>query len=298
MLGSGIGHAQIAPPVGFEPFDAVGPETGAIGAGLSDLILTDLAMLDDELRYKDCSLTVVAWGKDRAAIEQEIALQKTDAFDPDTRITPTLIDPGVIVRGSVEASSTSITWSVRAENATSGEIMWTDAGTAGPNDILQVSGGIARRLAESLCPERPSTRHLAPRARTYVGTVSLEGAGDGISFTAAGAVAFEESGPDTDSFVALEGRLGVRFSADDCTPFEGTLPLFGELYLNAPRKGQHGIALFSEAFPVTCNGVSLEMALLSMIAPCEPGITNADETQLEGSASCGSIDYKWELRLQ
>ena len=134
--------------------------------------------------------------------------------------------------------------------------------------------------------------------RVYFGTLLLSGKGGNMSYRASGEIVFKESGPGSDSFSSIGGWLDVLYSVDDCAAFQGALPLFGELYIDTPEEGKHQIALMTDGFEVNCHGVNLPQGLLTVMTPCDPGTSDANNRGLSGASSCGGIEYKWQLTKQ
>ena len=136
--------------------------------------------------------------------------------------------------------------------------------------------------------------------RVYYGTLLFSGKGENMSFRASGEIAFKESGPGSDSFNSVGGWLDVRYTVDDCPPFQCVLPLHGELYLDTPEQGKHQIAWFTEAFEVSCHGIKLPQGVLTVLAPCDgkSGTSDAKNLALRGASSCAGIDFKWQLTRQ
>jgi hypothetical protein len=83
---------------GIEKFTVVGggSELAPLGSGMADMLYTDL------FKQPPCEFTLVEWPK-RAAILEELALQRTEYVDPSTRVEAGhLIDPEILIRGRAE----------------------------------------------------------------------------------------------------------------------------------------------------------------------------------------------------
>ena len=134
------------PSVAIVPFKGSGPNA-YMGRGLADMVVTDLV----QLAPPRCKLAVVEWAR-RAEVEAEIKLQQRPEFDPSTRVKPgQMIDPRYFVEGSVTTSQTETGWSLQLRDSKTNRVVARDAGKASNDDVLNVSGAIARRLIASLC---------------------------------------------------------------------------------------------------------------------------------------------------
>ncbi|WP_445957239.1 hypothetical protein [Yeosuana sp.] len=145
-------------------------------------------------------------------------------------------------------------------------------------------------------------------ARIYYGMVMIQGEGDGVSFNAFGFITFKETGKNTDSFNSITGSLNVYYAVDDCTAFQGKLPLAGELYLYETEEDRsfaggthHGISFFADSFEINCHGVNIPQGLLAVMAPCDGGAYGKSIEEgkiLVGDGNCEGINIKWKLTKQ
>jgi len=134
------------PAVAIVPFKGSGPNA-YMGKGLAEMVVTDVV----QLAPPRCKLVVVEWAR-RAEVEAEIKLQQRPEFDPSTRVKPGhLIDPRYFVEGSVTTSQTETGWSLQLRDSKTNRVVARDSGKASNDDVLHVSGAIARRLINSLC---------------------------------------------------------------------------------------------------------------------------------------------------
>jgi len=134
------------PAVAIVPFKGSGPNA-YMGKGLAEMVVTDVV----QLAPPRCKLVVVEWAR-RAEVEAEIKLQQRPEFDPSTRVKPgQLIDPRYFVEGSVTTSQTETGWSLQLRDSKTNRVVARDSGKASNDDVLHVSGAIARRLIASLC---------------------------------------------------------------------------------------------------------------------------------------------------
>jgi hypothetical protein len=149
----------------FKDFDITSAiaALGVLRRGMPDMLLTDLAA------STSCPFTLVEWAR-RAGVEQEIALQQTEYFDPDARVEPGhLIDPEVFIRGRIEDRPGSpprhaiIVWLEDAK---------TGARLSGDVSVVTIGEGFfgaEQRLAkliirDLICARRPSQAVAGPPA--------------------------------------------------------------------------------------------------------------------------------------
>lgn len=132
--------------IGIAPFTATGPNP-QLGKGLADMLITAMS----GAHAGDCDALVVEV-EHRADLLREIALSNSHLADPSTRLrTDQLIDPAVMVRGSVATTATSATWTLEIVDQATGNVIGGDSGTADGADIFDAPTDMAQRLLDQIC---------------------------------------------------------------------------------------------------------------------------------------------------
>jgi len=137
--------------IGEISFD--GPPTAEpyLGSALYGLILGDLLhQVEEGGPYEDCDAVIVDL-KSRPLAEAEIKLQQSEYFDPATRLEPGhFIDPTHMLSGHLGLENGQFTWFVEIVDLENGGSVAV-TGTKAEDDYLDISGEIARQVAEALC---------------------------------------------------------------------------------------------------------------------------------------------------
>jgi hypothetical protein len=154
--------------IGIGPFTGTGPNA-QLGKGLADMLITSMT----GAQSGDCTAQVVEV-EHRADLLREIALSNSKLADPRSRLrTDQLIDPAVLVRGSVATTATSATWTLEIVDQATGNVIGGDSGSANGLDIFTAPDDIAQRLLDQICgPDYQVTIEINAMvvADSYVGT--------------------------------------------------------------------------------------------------------------------------------
>lgn len=140
--------ASTTAPVGVDTahFTGTGPEPH-LGRGLARMINTELV----NARSGDCTPTVVEL-EHRADVQREIDLANSRISDPRSRIPRgNLLDAAVLIRGNVATTASSASWTVNLVDASTGDVIGTEAGSASLGDVLDAPADIAQQIADRLC---------------------------------------------------------------------------------------------------------------------------------------------------
>jgi curli biogenesis system outer membrane secretion channel CsgG len=144
-----------------------------LGAGLDDILITDLFQAKEGI---DCPVEVFVdrQSDDFRAIQQEVRLQQSPAFDPSTRVTPLYntrrYTPTIRITAALTASGNSLTGSIVAREISSGQVKASQPVARSTNSILNGFPQELHKLLEELCEPGPPER--------FAGTVSGTGTYD------------------------------------------------------------------------------------------------------------------------
>jgi len=141
------------PAIAVSEITFAGPPTAEpyLGSGLSDLIPGDLLhQLEKGGPYEKCDAVIVDV-KNQAIAEAEIKLQQSEFFDPATRIEPGhFTEPTHMLTGHLALENGQFTWFVEIHDLKNGGSVAV-TGTKPEDDYFDISGEIARQVAEALC---------------------------------------------------------------------------------------------------------------------------------------------------
>jgi hypothetical protein len=130
--------------VGVRPFTGSDPD---LGRGLANMVIGELA----NARSGDCTATVVEV-EHRADVQREIALANSGLVAPNSRVpSGNLIDPAIYVQGTVDHNGATTTWTLDIVDASTGNRIGGDSGTANGTAIFDAPAGIAQRLLDQIC---------------------------------------------------------------------------------------------------------------------------------------------------
>lgn len=110
--------------IGITPFSAAADSTiPEIGRSISELLVNPLAGELARPEYRDCRISAVAVGKERAEILRELEFQKSRFVDPKSRAGDGhLVPVNMTITGTATASGSAITWTATVLDAESKEI--------------------------------------------------------------------------------------------------------------------------------------------------------------------------------
>ena len=133
-------------PFGVRAFTATGPNT-QLGRGLAEMLVSELANTSSG----DCEPEQVEVIR-RGDVLRELALANSGQVAPGSRIPAgNLVDAAYYIQGTVDTTATTTSWSLEIVDATTGNAIGGDSGTANGADIFNAPGGIAQRLVDQLC---------------------------------------------------------------------------------------------------------------------------------------------------
>lgn len=122
-------------------------DVAAMAPGYSGLLITDWLGRPNP----PCKLTQVEWIR-RADAMREIELGKSPHADRKTFPKPgQLTQPDVFVSGRLTDDGSNVSWVIEAHDATTGELIAEDHGSAPGDKILDQTEAIADRLSKKLC---------------------------------------------------------------------------------------------------------------------------------------------------
>ena len=314
LLAGGLAPASIdaaaapRPAIAIQNFTGSGPQAH-LGRGLAAMLGTDL--------WGSPCYDVVEWAR-RSDLLAEIRLQQSKWVDPATRVTPRLIQPKVLVEGSVSSTASSVSWNLRIRERATGRVIGGDRGsTAG--SIFTAELALAKRLRklleEALCGDRYTGR--------FTGHTRESAGGQTVEMTFSGTVTFMRSSPagvptpfrsytiekiDWSTTVTLSGRCrgtGTESASlrNDRSPGNmlaiatAATPGKGRLYrlnFNVHRPT-------SSTFSAACEGgVTIQYPwspLAQVVTAAAPFYTDAAATRLRGSYTVPGtpISYTWDL---
>lgn len=186
--------------IAVKEFGAVGAgsEIAVGAAGMDDMLVTDL------VNSTKCAITVVEWAR-RGEIEQEIALQHSEYFDPATAVEEGhLIDPEIFVNGRFEdrrgtpQRTAMVAWleDAKAGAKISREVSVVDLGDRYFDNETRLAklivDLICARSAPTPTPEAPTPPPPPPPpVDTYSGSFSGVAEADGVHIEWSGNVVFD-----------------------------------------------------------------------------------------------------------
>lgn len=144
-----------------------------LGPGLDSILVTDLFEAKEGI---DCPVEIYVdrQSNEFRAIQQEVQLQNSPAFDPGTRVTPLYntrrYTPTVRITAALTASGNSLTGSIAARDISSGAVKASHPVNRRTNTLLNGFPDELHRLLEELCEPGPPER--------FAGTVSGTGTYD------------------------------------------------------------------------------------------------------------------------
>jgi hypothetical protein len=123
-------------------------EPSILTHGVPNMLVTDLGALQDG---KPCKFTQVELMR-RSEVIKEIRLQQTKYFDPKSRVrTGQLLNPTLVVNGSLSQAGGEIAYTVQVVNAKTGKVKGTATGRTAGGDIFGVMSTMAQQVAKIIC---------------------------------------------------------------------------------------------------------------------------------------------------
>jgi TolB-like protein len=174
--------------VSVEDFSGATGDWAVLNRGLTDMLITDLVPQTEK-----CKGAVVANSRDRKAIEGELNLQKSDAFDPATRVARDFIKPDVVVTGRLENAGGGLDVTLTLTDARSGEVIATITDRLSGSDWTTDEARLADKLARRVC-RQPEAYQVAVKVQATGEFVAYRGQG-----TAEGLVVARAQNGDADS---------------------------------------------------------------------------------------------------
>jgi len=174
-----------------------------LGSGLDDILITDLFQAREGI---DCPVEVFVdrQSDDFRAIQQEVRLQQSPAFDPSTRVTPLYntrrYTPTVRITAALTASGNSLTGSIVAREISSGQVKASQPVARRTNSILNGFPEELHKLLEELCEPGPPERFAGTVSGTATYDATELGAGNSLRATWNTTVQLVELTPMTPPF--------------------------------------------------------------------------------------------------
>ncbi len=163
------GKVSAGTAVSVEPFAGATGDLAVLNRGLAEMLQVDVWE-----GLQKCQGRLVANSADRKLVEAELDLQKSEYFDPATRVTRDFILPDVTVHGTLtNTNSGGIAYVITLDDTRSGEALDTLTGTLG-SDLFDAAAKLGRELGRRLCRqpeayqltlEAPAVANVAPAYR-------------------------------------------------------------------------------------------------------------------------------------
>jgi len=128
-----------------ENFAGATGELSAMNRGLTTLLGTDL------WDKPPCRTTQVAGASDRAAVVQELKLQKSKYFDPKTRVKRNFVIPDILIQGRLHNSGANLGYTITLVDSRTRVALETVSGTLPGANVFAAEERLAAQLAKRLC---------------------------------------------------------------------------------------------------------------------------------------------------
>lgn len=254
------GKSSQGTAVSVEDFSGATGDWAVMNRGLTDMLITDLVPQTEK-----CKGAVVANSRDRAAIEGELNLQKSDAFDPATRVNRDFILADVVVTGTLKNVGNALEVTLTLTDARSGEAIGTVTDRLDGSNWQNDEQRLADKLSQKVCRQ--------PEA--YQVSLKVQATGEFFAYraqgTAEGLVVARAQDGDADTAPTRwqSEPSDITWSAVSFTPGSGT-PC---TWMEAGREGQWQVTIAGGGdgmVTVTTQGIPGAKITATAICPPSP----------------------------